>query len=235
MNLKEWIKSKRSLDKKIIEKRAHVADTVLVAMAEDRYSFFEFDFSRDLLKRMERLNDYGKYEFFYNLMAGWDEVCNFDRETGEYLNSLFADPNYVTAIHRAYLGPVRDIDGVPSNENIKSIVEDGLINNGHGMQGVFDDIPSLSLTTTPMTSFGDLINLVGSYKDNNVTVILQFPTEEVDVDLSFKGKDVYINNGGVSYIDPKYIKGVVIKQEGSRDKYYSKEELLGTKQMEMGK
>jgi hypothetical protein len=234
MNLREWIKSKRSLDKKIIEKRAHVADTVLVAMAEDRYSFFEFDFSRDLLKRMERLNDYGKYEFFYNLMAGWDEVCNFDRETGEYLNSLFADPNYVTAIHRGYLGPINPNE-VMANSNISDIMNLGLINNGHGMQGVFDDIPSLSLTTTPMTSFGDLINLVGSYKDNNATVVLQFPTEEVDSDLSFKGEDVYVKRNGISYIDPKYVKGIIVKQENARDKYFSREELLGLKQVEKGK
>ena len=234
MNLREWIKSKRSLDKKIIEKRAHVADSVLVAMADDRYSFFEFDYCREVLQKMERLNDFKRYEFFYNLMYGWDEVCNFDRETGEYLNSLFVDPNYVTAIHRGYLGPINPNE-VMANRNISDIMNLGLINNGHGMQGVFDDIPSLALTTTPMTSFGDLINLVGSYKDNNATVVLQFPTEEVDSDLSFKGKDVYIKRNGINYIDPKYVKGIIVKQENARDKYFSKEELLGLKQKEMGK
>ena len=228
MKLKDWIRSKRSLDPKIAEKKEKVRQAIEKATEEGRFSFFEFYFCQDALSKVEKLNDYKRYEFFYDIMNSWEDSCTFSRETGEQLDSFFTDPRTVSAIHRTNAGIIDYSSEVPTSNILNSIMKDGLINNGHAMQGVFMDIPSLSLTTTPVTTFGELVNLVGSYKGNNAIVVLDFPTELVNPDLSFKGEDIYTKKDGYNVIDPQYIRGAVIKNVNGRDRFYTKEQILGT-------
>jgi hypothetical protein len=209
----------KEIDKRIIVIKEEIKIIIAKALEDGRFSFFEFKYVKELLQKCEALYDYDKFLYFYNLIKDWDEKCNLSRNSGEFLESLLRDENSTIAIHRANL----DI------ANLVNIMEEGLINNGHAMQGVSNNgAPALSLTTTPVTSFSKLINVLGSYKNNNVIVVLKFPKEIVDKSLNAK-EGIYIKKNDLYYINPNYIEGTIIKQEKGLDKYYSKEELLQQK------
>ena len=230
MGFRDWFKRKDTLDPKIAKKKEELAAILNKAFDEGRYSFFEFDRIKEILEKCEKINKYDKYEFFFNLAKGWDEQCNLSRAAGEQINAFMRDESNVTAIHRTDVGRITTKEGLPNNKNINSIMNNGLENHGHELQGAFMDLPPLSLTTTPLITFGDLINLVGSYKNNNVTIILQYPRELVTNDLHFTseelGRKFYNMDGDVHVIDPDYVMGVIVKSKDDLDEFYSREQLL---------
>ena len=230
MGFRDWFKRKDTLDPKIVAKKQEIETILNKAFDDGRYSFFEFDRIKEILAKCEKINKYDKYEFFFDLAQGWDKECRLSRATGEQINAFMRDGSNVTAIHRTDVGRITSKDGLPNNKNINSIMNEGLINNGHAMQGAYTDIPPLSLTTSPLITFGDLINLVGSYKNNNVTVILQYPRELVTNDLHFTseelGRKFYGSDGKEHVIEPEYIMGVIVKSKEGLDEFYSREQLL---------
>ncbi len=227
MGIRDLFKRNKKLDSRILEKKKIIEEIIAKANNEGRFSLFEFLCVQNMLGKCEELNDYEKYMFFYDLVSGWDSKCYLTRSAGEYINEQMNSVDNVLAIHRTNLGEIEDRDGLPFNSNLNSIMSEGLINNGHGMQGAFDANPSLALTTSPIKGFSDLINLVSSYKSNNVIVLLQFPKELVSDDLSFKTKEPFYNKrGNLNYIDPNYILGAIVKRENDLDELYTKEELL---------
>ena len=230
MGFRDWFKRKDTLDPKIAKKKEELAAILNKAFDEGRYSFFEFDRIKEILEKCEKINKYDKYEFFFNLAKGWDEQCNLSRAAGEQINTFMRDESNVTAIHRTDVGRITTKEGLPNNRVINAIMKDGLENHGHELQGAFMDLPPLSLTTTPLITFGDLINLVGSYKNNNVTIILQYPRELVTNDLHFTseelGRKFYNMDGDVHVIDPDYVMGVIVKSKDDLDEFYSREQLL---------
>ena len=233
MGFRDWFKKKDTLDPKIAKKKEELAAILNKAFDDGRYSFFEFDRIKEILAKCEKINKYDKYEFFFDLAHGWDEQCNLSRTAGEQINTFMRDESNVTAIHRTDVGRITTKEGLPNNKNINSIMNEGLINNGHAMQGAYTDIPPLSLTTSPLITFGDLINLVGSYKNNNVTIILQYPRELVTDDLHFTseelGKKFYSGEGKEHVIEPEYVMGVIVKSKDGLDEFYSREQLLSLK------
>ncbi len=233
MGFRDWFKKKETLDPKIAKKKEELAAILNKAFDEGRYSFFEFDRIKEILAKCEKINKYDKYEFFFNLAQGWDEQCNLSRAAGEQINTFMRDESNVTAIHRTDVGRITTKEGLPNNRVINAIMKDGLINNGHAMQGAYTGLPPLSLTTSPLITFGDLINLVGSYKNNNVTVILQFPRDLVTNDLHFTspelGRKFYNMEDNVHVIDPDYVMGVIVKSKDGLDEFYSREQLLSLK------
>ena len=226
MGLKNFIQRFKPLDSRIAEKKEIMKKIIEKAKEDDRWSFFEFDYVQEYLVKCEKLNDYDRYEFFFDIAKGRDHDCKFKRATGLSLNADLRDKSSIHAIHRSFLGRMEEKDGIPYNNLLVSIMTDGLINNGHGMQGAFDKEPGLSLTTSPLTSFGELINLVSSYKGNNVVVLLKFPKEMVNEELSFIGdNDIYIRKNNLIYINPEYIMGAIVKNRGSLDEFYTRDEI----------
>lgn len=227
MKFRDLFNRNKKLDSRILEKKKTIEGIIAKANKEGRFSLYEFLCVQETFKKCEELNDYEKYMFFYDLVSGWDSKCHLTRSAGEYINEQMNSVDNVLAIHRANLGEIEDREGIPFNSNLNSIMSEGLINNGHGMQGAFDANPSLALTTSPMKGFSDLINLVSSYKSNNVTVLLQFPKELVSDDLSFKTKEpFYTKKDNLNYIDPNYILGAIVKRENDLDELYTRDELL---------
>ena len=228
MGLKNIFLRKR-LDPRIEELKSKIEKTIMTAQMEQRFSFFEFNDVAETLKRCEQLNDAEKYNFFYDLSSNWDKHCHLSRKAGELINRLSKkDSNVTLAIHRTYLGPIKEKNGIPSTEILNSIMQNGLINNGHAMQGATTQTPLLSLTTSPLYSMGDMINLLASYKGSNGTILLAFPKDKVDKDLDFinnSEKVIYRKENNINYIRPEYILGAILKQDGGLDKYYTKEQL----------
>lgn len=218
-------------DSRIVECREEINERIRKAISEDRFTFFELYEIRDILDKAEKTNDFEKYKFFYDVTMQWDKVCKLSRDAGEMINNICENnKDKILAIHRTFLGEMDFDNNIPSNVNLSSILNDGLINNGHGMQGGFSKVPELSLTTSPLSGFGGFINMIGNYKNNNVTVILAFPKEEVDEDLSFINEDssnkIYIKNGNLNMINPSYILGALIRNDSGIVEYYPKEVLL---------
>ena len=218
-------------DDRIVALEEKVKLMIEKAISEDRFSFFEFTEVHDTLEKVASLNDYDRYEFFFDIAKVWDENFKFSRETGNYINEICKNSeDDVLAIHRGNLGLIEYLNGNPKNDNVNDILTKGLINNGHAMQGAYNEIPSLALTTTPLNGLSGLINLVASYKNNNAIVVLKFPREYVDEELSFVSEEshnkIYNKDGIISYIDPSYIMGIILKDEDGVFKIYDKDELL---------
>lgn len=129
----------------------------------------------------------------------------------------------VLGIHRTNVGKIDYTDGIPTNINLSDIVNNGFINNGHLSSGVISKNPSMSLAVSPFYDITGLLNLVSSYKNNNVIILFQFPNNIMSKDLYFKGdsKDFYQSDNCVS---PKYILGVIIN-ENNKFEFYSLEQL----------
>ena len=164
-------------------------------------------------------------EIVYDILSGWDKECKIPKDVGEFLNQISNDPENAVAIHRTHMYE-------ESNVLIEKIAKEGLINNGHIMSsGAGGGIPSLSLTLSPLVGMTGFINLVGSYKNNNLTVIYSFPTNLVDKEtLEFKNDDaikqVYDFKNRV-YIKPEYIVGAIVKgKNGELDKFLTHDEML---------
>ncbi len=233
MKIRDLFKKKvnNKTDDRILALEEEVKIMIEKAISEDRFSFFEFTEVHDTLERVANLNDYDRYEFFFNVAKNWDDNFKFSRETGNYINEICKNSeDGVLAVHRSNLGPIEYLNGNPQNDNVNDILTMGLINNGHAMQGAYDEVPSLTLTTTPLDGLTGLINLVASYKNNNAIVILKFPKEYVDEELSFVSeesyKKIYNKDGIISYIDPSYIMGIILKDEDGVFKIHDKDELL---------
>lgn len=229
MSILDRFKKKKELDKRIVELKEQIEESKNESLKQNRFSSYNFSIVEETLNKVEQLNDYEKYEFFNNIVKNYERGNKLSIEDGEYLNSLMSDPNTTLAIHRTNVGPIDKIYGMPNNTIIDSIITEGLINNGHAMQGSYKENPSLSLTTSPLVSFGDLINFFSKYKNNNVIVILQFPKELVDDQLDMNNPDqIYNREGTIHYIKPEFIKGIVVKED-NQDKLYKVEDLLKVK------
>ena len=232
MPLKDLFKRKNKLDPRIEAKKDEIEKIIMSAQQDNRYSFFEFIEVEEILKKCERLNDYEKYEYFYSLFLNWNNESQLSRNAGELINRLMQDKTKTIAIHRTYLGEIETRNDTPTTFLLDSIMENGLLNNGQLSQGASVGLPSLTLTTTPISKLGDLINIVASYKGNNGTILLSFPRELVDEDLSFKNNSentIYDIDTNSYTVKPEYILGVIIKQNGKLDEFYTREQLLNSK------
>lgn len=223
--------TKDKVDPRIVEKQANIDIIIRDAHAKGRYCFFENSFAFEFLDRCAKENDYERFEMFYNMIKSWDDVCTLSLETGQYVSNLWlSDLNKLPAIHRTHLYDYSNEDGIPYCDDLHSIMSDGLVNYGHANLGAPQDIPALSLTTTPLDNFTGMLNLIGSYKNNNTTVILQFPREYVGEDLQFRNDQaadvIYDRSSGFCVIKPEYILGAIVKSDNDFDQFYSKEQLL---------
>lgn len=235
MSFKSFFYKNQTLDKRIVEKDKEMEARIRDAVLKNRYCAFNFTTLKSALDRSRELNDYEKYEFFYDLISKYDDLCKLSSEDGEMINNLMKDPNHIAAIHRTYLGPIEYVGNIPTTNDLYSIMSEGLINNGHLSSGGYSETPSLALTTSPLTGMGDLANLFFSYKHNNLTVLLRFPKELVDRELQFVSEEsqetIYDRKNKFCYIRPEYVLGAIVKGK-DQDKFYTREELLSVKKQE---
>lgn len=186
------------------------------------YTLFESKYGKDVFK--QKLSaETAKY--FYDLLKEWDDRIAVPKTIGKQLESLVYNECISLGIHRT------EIDSELSENSImKSILENGLINNGDLMSsGAYSDIPSVNKTVSfPENILNTFILLKSTYKFSNGGFILAFPKNIVDKDGSTKCNDynlLYNNINGVNYIKPEYIIGYIDNSYGVMN-FYSREELL---------
>ena len=196
------------------------------------YSFFANRYAQDLINAACKANNYEALEQYYEIIKTWDDICNLPLECGTYLENLCNQEDRMIAIHRTYLGEYNYEYGVPINDRLLGILQLGLQNMGHVNAGADSGLPHPNLTTSPLASFSGFVNLIGSYKNNNTTIIVNFPASYVDEDGALRKPEyanyIYDFINGAPYIKPEYIEFVIIKNKDGLDYYYSADEIMET-------
>lgn len=208
---------------KILDLKMKIYEIIGKDLLDNKYSLFSFDIVKDYLRKAQDLGNYNVYSYVFRILCEKNSVATISLSTGKYLNNLLKDCNGVLGIHRTYVGKIDYIDGIPTNINLSDILNNGFINNGHLSSGVISKNPSMSLAVSPFYDINGLLNLVSSYKNNNVIILFQFPNDRMSKDLYFKvdPKAFYQSDNSVS---SEYILGVIIKENNKYD-FYSLEQL----------
>lgn len=208
---------------KILDLKMTIHEIIDKDLLDNKYSLFSFDIVKDYLRKAQDLDNYNAYSYLFRILYKKNSVATISLSTGDYLNNLLKDCNGVLGIHRTYVGKIDYIDGIPTNINLSDILNNGFINNGHLSSGVISKNPSMSLAVSPFYDINGLLNLVSSYKNNNVIILFQFPNDIMSKDLYFKvdPKSFYQSDNSVS---SEYILGVIIKDNNKYD-FYSLEQL----------
>ena len=143
------------------------------------------------------------------------------------MERLLSNPSTRLCIHRS-----DSIIREPLEDNIlQSIMTEGLINNGAGLQGLVTDTVHLSQTVSSANDPISALSLLkSSFRGSTGCVLLALPKEYVDSQLEIRppenqSKIYYKNEYGVSVIKPEFIIGYISTKNG-QVKYYSREEIL---------
>ena len=184
--------------------------------------------SKDGKKIFSKKLDYDTLEFFYDLYKEWDDVeGDIPIELGEHLGNLIADPSVLVGIHRT--GAISYPDSV---EVLESIFEKGLINNGDGSSGVFNERPEPDKTVSFVDNILNLIIMLkSSYKDSTGAVLVGIPSEYMDENKCMRKEcfeDIYDTSSGFPTIRSEFILGYLTSVNG-KYKLITKEEILQNK------
>ena len=197
------------------------------AKNNNRFSLFMAKFSKDLLKGV---NDYDLFSDYYNCILGHDEDCKLFYKEGLMLDNL-SETNQVF-IHRTNLYLDESVEGVPINDDLYSIMHDGLKNYGHmnaaGGSAFSKEPQSLCLTMSHFKGLAGYINLLSQYKYNDTIIISSFPKDIIDNDGCAINdySDIYDLSGSVPSVKPEFMLGALLKKDDGFWHYYSKEEII---------
>lgn len=239
MNIIE--KRKIALLKKKVELKKETA------MKNGKFSLFHTKFSNDIFNNPK---SYEGLKSTYEILESWEDICNLPYNVGVSLDAFVNDPNLVVMIHRANLSLDKNISGLPNSETLQDIMENGLINYGHlnayGGSALIG-VPDLALTMTSMKGLSGYINLVSSYKDNDTIIISAFPKAKYDengklisglvdedghiVDKS-KASEIYDLSKTNPQIKKEYMMGAIIKKNNGFDEFYTRDEIINSKEIE---
>ena len=204
----------------------------LKAHNNGRFSLFDAKFAIDFFSK--NLN-YGKLKSYYDFILDWDEMCNLPYEVGIMLDKLTA--NNTVMIHRTNLNLDVNSEGLTINDALYNIMYDGLKNYGHlnagGGVSFNSKPPSLTLTMTPLVGLTGYINLVSSYKSNDVIVVVTFPKDKVNSDGEIvddsKIADVYDLSETYPRVKREFMVGVILKKNNKLDEFYTRDEIINAK------
>ncbi len=203
-----------------------VKAAILEKNSSGLFSLFE---TNEFARQFGEVKNKKQFAFLYTLYKANDDSHIISEELGKKLKELENDPNYCYGVHRTYM----DLDG----EVIKDVVSSGINATGHSAQGAFEEnAPNPSLNFTPLNGLAGYINLLSSYKDNNIAIICKFPKDKVDKDLQLRNKNdfngVYIKTPNGYVVSPENIDCVVsFDGEERYPTVHSKEEILNRRKM----
>lgn len=196
-----------------------------------KFSLFDANFSIDVFSKNA---SYDYLKWHYEMILGWDKLCNLPYEVGISLDKL-ANDNTVM-IHRAHLDLDTNNEGLVCNETLYSIMDEGLKNYGHmnavGGSAFSVDPPPLTLTMTPLKGITGYINLLSSYHSNDVIVVAAFPKELVNADGEIINNPSRDKVYDLSEFPPKvrreFIVGTILKKNNGLDEFYTREEIINS-------
>lgn len=192
-------------------------------LIQGKYSLFSTDISDKYLNTDAE-------EIYFDVIKEWDEKCNLPVELGETLNRMSNDKNNIIAFSRVFISKLNCPGIIISNE-IYDIANHGLKNNGHiNSSGAVQRINQPSNVLTPLINIEGWINLIGSYKGNNATILYSIPKKYITDDCYLK-KDEYANSiynfaENCTYIKPEFLIGMIIKNKDYPDIFLTREDML---------
>lgn len=200
------------------------------AKSKGRFSLFH---TRWFNEKLNECISYEQIKYFYDLLKKWDGNCKIRYDVGINIDNLAH--NNLFLIHRTKLYLKKGELGIPKNKDLLDIMNNGLINYGHGNArggSAFSDYPpSLRLTSTILNGITGYINLFSSYKENDCIILMCFPKNFINkegdsVDREYF-KYVYSReiNGGYQ-VNSKYIYGAILKNNGEFDEFYTRNEII---------
>lgn len=192
------------------------------------YSLFNTKFAEESISLAK---DYKGLLNAYNVIHQADELGNIDYEVGVALDNA-ANENEVF-IHRTNLNLGDTSNGINYNEDLYSIMTNGLKNSGHvntGL-GVFltNDIPDLVNTASHLRGLASYRNLFSNWKGNDSIIVMSFPKDIIDEDGYPKNgfESIYdLSNPSAPYVKPEFVKGAFIKGPNKKWDFHSKEDIL---------
>ena len=139
----------------------------------------------------------------YKLAKGYDSIGYISAELGKEIENLW-DDDYIVGIHRT--------GDTPVTENfLKDVFNNGLINNGHAMQGVKDEYINIERT---VSLFKNMIVFVGQlkaakgYKGSDGSIIVKIPKSYLGMSEG-EIKPIFFENNGQIRLLPEFIYGYV--------------------------
>ena len=195
------------------------------AKQDGRFSLFMASF---LQEKFTKCKNYSGLKNYFNLIQEWDSIYKIPYEIGMQIDNLTNDN--VIMIHRTRLFTIED---PLSNGDLCNIMNEGLINYGHANSSgaiFINDIPSLTLTSTPLVGLTGYINLLGNYKENNCVILMAFSKKDLlddgeVIDSSVYNKIYYKKDGEDFYrVRPEYMLGVYLKNDSNNFEFFSKKQ-----------
>lgn len=158
-----------------------------------------------ILRSSTHLNE--KNEFLLQVSKNYDEYGYISEELGEELDKLFDDEEYVIGIHRTgynYMSP----------EMINEILNKGLINNGHMMQGGFENGLDIDRTVTLFNHpdefpiFMGQLKAAHGYKDSQGIIVVKIPKSYLG-QKEGEIRPIYYKHDGSNKLLPEFIYGYI--------------------------
>ena len=218
--------------KKLLKK---IEEIKYEAQANGRFSLFRTKYAEDLFKRV---NVYKDLEYFFELFEEYDESCKIPYEVGMNLDNLIQKEQVF--IHRTNLHLKEFGHDALDDKILNSIMQEGLINNGHAMDNggaQSDTPPSLDLTMSPLGDLVGYLNLVSPYKNSDTIVIASFPKDIIDSDgePTRDYSDIYDLSGNLPHVKTEYMIGAIIRKDEGLWEYHSRDEIVKHQEEEHGK
>lgn len=201
-----------------------------------KFSLFDANFVKEHLAKDL---DYEAIKWIYDVITGWDKHNNIPYNVGESLDKI-AEENIVM-IHRTKLDLDKNKEGLEYSSKLHNIMNEGLINFGHanavGGGAYSKEPPSLTLTMTPLSGLPGYINLVSSYKENDTVIFAAFPKNLLDkdgqiIDIS-RYSDIYDLSEYPPRVKKEYMMGALLKKDNGLDEFYTRDEIINTKENSM--
>lgn len=200
------------------------------AHEQGKFSLFDAKFATDMFSKG---TNYDYLNWNYEVILDWDKLCNIPYGVGISIDRLANDSTVM--IHRTRLDLDTSSTGLPNNEDLYNIMNEGLMNYGHmnavGGGAYSSTPPSLNLTMTPLSGLTGYINFIASYHGNDTVIIAAFPKELVNEDGENNNVDwnqIYDLSEYPPRVKREFIAGALLKKSSGLDEFYTRDEIVNS-------
>ena len=155
------------------------------------------------LVKIKEIKNLGRRHPGYKLAKQYDAIGYISDELGKEIERIW-DEDYIIGIHRTGDTPVTE-------HLLLDVFNNGLINNGHVMQGAKDNCVSIERTVSlfkNMTVFIGQLKAAKGYRNSDGSIIVKIPKSYLGMSDG-EVKPIYFNNNGQIRLLPEFIYGYV--------------------------
>lgn len=214
------------------KKKKELIDKKIDAIKKDaalnrRYCLFDAEFADKMFKLTV---DYKGYNAAFNFIEQADEMCTLPIDAGAMIDR--EANNNMVFVTRTSLGFDPNTEGVPYNEDLKDMLQNGFINHGHlnagGGSAFSEKTPNLGLTTIHLRGLTGYKDLFTEWRQSDTVIFMKFPENIITEDgmPTRNYSDIYCELGVTPRVRPEYMMGAMFKKANGEWEYYGKEMIL---------